>query len=150
MLGDAGISSTGGAAGLRRADGGDGDGDGDGDGAAQLQYSSTSPDEEALVRAAALPSVGIRLLSRSPTTIVLDTVQHGRVHHTVLDVCEFKSSRMRMSVVAESPSGEVTIYTKGADNVVLSRISTGQVPDDGASRGGQATSLKRASAPFRP
>ena len=47
------------------------------------------------------------------------------VKFQVLNVLEFTSARKRMSVVARSPDGRLFLLTKGADNVVFSRLAQG-------------------------
>ena len=43
--------------------------------------------------------------------------------YKLLYVLEFDSTRKRMSVILREKSGEVLIYTKGADNVILARTN---------------------------
>jgi len=42
--------------------------------------------------------------------------------HQILSVLPFNADRKRMSVLARSPSGEIVLYTKGADEVVMVRL----------------------------
>ena len=44
----------------------------------------------------------------------------------ILNVCEFNSTRKRMSTVVRLPNGKIKIYTKGADTVILERLSKNQ------------------------
>ncbi|KAG6876279.1 hypothetical protein C0992_000210 [Termitomyces sp. T32_za158] len=44
----------------------------------------------------------------------------------ILNVCEFNSTRKRMSTVIRAPNGKIKIYTKGADTVILERLSKNQ------------------------
>ena len=44
----------------------------------------------------------------------------------ILNVCEFNSTRKRMSTVVRMPSGKIKIYTKGADTVILERLGKNQ------------------------
>lgn len=44
----------------------------------------------------------------------------------ILNVCEFNSTRKRMSTVVRMPNGKIKIYTKGADTVILERLSKNQ------------------------
>ena len=41
----------------------------------------------------------------------------------ILNVCEFNSTRKRMSTVVRGPDGKVKLFTKGADTVILERLS---------------------------
>jgi phospholipid-transporting ATPase len=44
----------------------------------------------------------------------------------ILNVCEFNSTRKRMSTVVRMPNGKVKLFTKGADTVILERLSKNQ------------------------
>ncbi|KFO33320.1 Putative phospholipid-transporting ATPase IB [Fukomys damarensis] len=41
----------------------------------------------------------------------------------ILNVLEFSSDRKRMSVIVRTPSGQLRLYCKGADNVIFERLS---------------------------
>ena len=43
--------------------------------------------------------------------------------YEILNVCEFNSTRKRMSTVVRGPDGKIKLYTKGADTVILERLS---------------------------
>ena len=45
------------------------------------------------------------------------------VAYDVLNVLEFTSERRRMSVVIRDPEGRITLFVKGADNVIYERLS---------------------------
>ena len=45
------------------------------------------------------------------------------VTYEVLNVLEFTSARRRMSVVVRGPDGQITLFVKGADNVIFERLS---------------------------
>ncbi|KAG8454552.1 hypothetical protein GDO86_000972, partial [Hymenochirus boettgeri] len=85
----------------------------------ELIYKAASPDEEALVTAAR--NMGYVFLSRTQDTISIN--EHGteRVYR-VLALLDFSSVRKRMSVLVKDPNGNIKIYTKGADDVILRRI----------------------------
>jgi phospholipid-transporting ATPase len=44
-----------------------------------------------------------------------------------LNVCEFNSTRKRMSTVIRTPEGKVKLYCKGADTVILERLAKTQL-----------------------
>lgn len=44
----------------------------------------------------------------------------------ILNVCEFNSTRKRMSTVVRCPDGKVKLYCKGADTVILERLAKHQ------------------------
>ncbi|CAG8786310.1 6372_t:CDS:10, partial [Gigaspora margarita] len=43
--------------------------------------------------------------------------------YEILSICEFNSTRKRMSTVVRGPDGKITLYCKGADTVILERLS---------------------------
>ncbi|EDQ88256.1 uncharacterized protein MONBRDRAFT_26477 [Monosiga brevicollis MX1] len=93
----------------------------------QRKMTSVSPDEEALVRAAALPEVGIHFFDRSDDTIQLE-IDGQRIEYELLHIMEFSSARMRMSVLVRDPNGQATLYTKGADAAVMQRCRAQSSP----------------------
>ena len=46
--------------------------------------------------------------------------------YEILNVCEFNSTRKRMSTVVRCPDGKIKLYCKGADTVILERLSANQ------------------------
>ncbi|CAN6597587.1 phospholipid-transporting ATPase Dnf1p [Trichomonascus vanleenenianus] len=90
----------------------------------QLLYKAQSPDEEALVNTAR--DMGFTLLEQTRRGYVLD-VQGARTEFEVLNIIEFSSARKRMSVICRMPDGRIMLFSKGADNVIYSRLS-GQTP----------------------
>ena len=51
----------------------------------------------------------------------------GRVEEfEILNVCEFNSTRKRMSTVVRGPDGKIKLYCKGADTVIFERLSQDQ------------------------
>lgn len=44
----------------------------------------------------------------------------------ILNVCEFNSTRKRMSTVVRTPEGTIKLYCKGADTVIFERLSKDQ------------------------
>ncbi|KAF0683495.1 Aste57867_24447 [Aphanomyces stellatus] len=85
-------------------------------------YRASSPDEEALVKAARC--LGYKLVTPAPFVEVEVTHKGGApTNHgfSILNVNEFNSTRKRMSTVVEMPDGRIVVYCKGADNVILPR-----------------------------
>ena len=41
----------------------------------------------------------------------------------VLNICEFNSTRKRMSAIVRGPDGKIKLYCKGADTVILERLA---------------------------
>lgn len=95
-----------------------------------IAYKAQSPDEAALVQAAA--DVGFVFLGRDKNILRLSTPHDAEVvEFELLNVLEFSSARKRMSVVLrrlnhEDESEEkLMLLTKGADNVIFERLAPG-------------------------
>eukprot|EP01061_Rhynchopus_euleeides_P046389 TRINITY_DN8792_c0_g1_i3.p1 TRINITY_DN8792_c0_g1~~TRINITY_DN8792_c0_g1_i3.p1 ORF type:complete len:1307 (+),score=491.64 TRINITY_DN8792_c0_g1_i3:199-3921(+) len=78
----------------------------------EITYEGTSPDEVALVTAA--KEHGITLVKRTTQTMVLE-IGGRRASYEVLAVLDFTASRKMMSIVVRTPTGEVLLLAKGAD-----------------------------------
>ncbi|DBA01923.1 TPA: hypothetical protein N0F65_005112 [Lagenidium giganteum] len=100
-----------------------------------VNYRASSPDEEALVKAA--KCLGYDFTEPAPITKVQVTLkqfadeaelppQPTQRSYMILNVNEFNSSRKRMSVVVFNSKREYVLYCKGADNMMLPR----SVPDE--------------------
>ncbi|CAI7911165.1 unnamed protein product [Closterium sp. NIES-53] len=100
-----------------------------------IEYQGESPDEVALVKAAA--GMGWQLVQRSEHHIVIN-VRGKDERYEVLGVHEFDSTRRRMSVVLRCPDGSAKLLVKGADSAVLSRAECEEDADKlpGAEEGG--------------
>ncbi|RHZ29721.1 hypothetical protein DYB31_011221, partial [Aphanomyces astaci] len=81
-------------------------------------YRASSPDEEALVKAA-------RCLGYTPHIWTLEVSLKAKPStmqtFTILNVNEFNSTRKRMSTVVQFADGRIVVYCKGADNVIIPR-----------------------------
>ncbi|TDH65800.1 hypothetical protein CCR75_007199 [Bremia lactucae] len=89
------------------------------------EYSASSPDEQALVSAAAYCNV--RFVHRTPTAMML--LEPGQTvprTYNLLNVLEFDSDRKRMTVIVETPDGTIDLLCKGADNVIFKRLAINQ------------------------
>ncbi|KAL6582229.1 Alanine--tRNA ligase [Orobanche minor] len=84
-----------------------------------IEYEGESPDEQALVYAAA--TYGFMLIERTSGHIVID-IQGEKQRFTVLGLHEFDSDRKRMSVVLGCPDNTVKVFVKGADTSMFSVI----------------------------
>jgi phospholipid-transporting ATPase len=84
-----------------------------------IKYQAASPDEGALVDGAA--SLGYRFTNRRPRSVIFEAGGQ-ELEYELLAVCEFNSTRKRMSTIFRCPDGKVRIYTKGADTVILERL----------------------------
>ncbi|WOK95908.1 phospholipid-transporting ATPase 1 [Canna indica] len=84
-----------------------------------IDYQGESPDEQALVYAAA--SYGFVLIERTSGHIVID-VLGDRQRFSVLGLHEFDSDRKRMSVIIGCPDNTVKLFVKGADSSMFGII----------------------------
>lgn len=86
----------------------------------KIKYQAASPDEGALVEGAAM--LGYKFVARKPRTVMIEVA--GREYeYELLAVCEFNSTRKRMSTIYRCPDGKVRCYCKGADTVILERLN---------------------------
>ncbi|EYC27863.1 hypothetical protein Y032_0008g224 [Ancylostoma ceylanicum] len=92
----------------------------------KILYQCSSPDEGALVRGAA--KLGFEFHTRQPQKVTVSVLGVDEVLD-ILDVIDFTSDRKRMSVVIREPSGEIKLYTKGADTMILERLMPGSEDD---------------------
>lgn len=94
-----------------------------------LEYKAQSPDEAALVQAAA--DVGFTFRGRDKDVLMVTTpFSEGIDRYELLNVLEFNSARKRMSVIVRKIDDEekngLLLLTKGADNVIFERLRSGQ------------------------
>lgn len=85
-----------------------------------IKYQAASPDEGALVEGAVM--LGYRFTARKPKSVQIEV--NGQMgEFELLAVCEFNSTRKRMSTIFRCPDGRIRCYCKGADTVILERLS---------------------------
>ncbi|KAL5219496.1 hypothetical protein ABZP36_020180 [Zizania latifolia] len=84
-----------------------------------INYQGESPDEQALVSAAA--AYGFVLVERTSGHIVIDVLGEKQ-RFDVLGLHEFDSDRKRMSVIIGYPDKTVKLFVKGADNSMFGVI----------------------------
>ena len=89
-------------------------------GSSEIKYQAASPDEGALVEGAL--SLGYRFSARKPRSVKIE-VNGEELEYELLAVLEFNSTRKRMSTIFRCPDGKIRIYCKGADTVILERLS---------------------------
>ncbi|KAG0447681.1 hypothetical protein HPP92_028208 [Vanilla planifolia] len=82
-----------------------------------IDYQGESPDEQALVYAAA--AYGFVLVERTSGHIVVD-VFGEKQRFDILGLHEFDSDRKRMSVIVRLPDKTLKLFVKGADSSMLS------------------------------
>uniref|UniRef100_A0A8I3VYI5 Phospholipid-transporting ATPase n=1 Tax=Callithrix jacchus TaxID=9483 RepID=A0A8I3VYI5_CALJA len=92
-------------------------------------YEAESPDEAALVHAA--HAYSFTLVSRTPEQVTVRLPQGTCLTFSLLCTLGFDSVRKRMSVVVRHPlTGEIIVYTKGADSVIMDLLEDpARVPD---------------------
>eukprot|EP00817_Percolomonadidae_sp_ATCC50343_P003484 CAMPEP_0117426612 /NCGR_PEP_ID=MMETSP0758-20121206/6673_1 /TAXON_ID=63605 /ORGANISM="Percolomonas cosmopolitus, Strain AE-1 (ATCC 50343)" /LENGTH=754 /DNA_ID=CAMNT_0005211849 /DNA_START=421 /DNA_END=2682 /DNA_ORIENTATION=+ len=86
----------------------------------EIVYQAASPDEAALVKAAA--KIGFRFIRRTNTEMTIEYEGNQYVYQ-IKNVLEFTSKRKRMSIIVRDPSNRLLLLTKGADNVLLPLLS---------------------------
>uniref|UniRef100_J3LND5 Phospholipid-transporting ATPase n=1 Tax=Oryza brachyantha TaxID=4533 RepID=J3LND5_ORYBR len=91
-----------------------------------VDYQGESPDEQALVSAAA--AYGFVLVERTSGHIVIDVLGEKQ-RFDVLGLHEFDSDRKRMSVIIGCPDKTVKLFVKGADNSMFGVIDKTMNPD---------------------
>ncbi|ODH27301.1 hypothetical protein ACO22_04228 [Paracoccidioides brasiliensis] len=84
-----------------------------------IKYQAASPDEGALVEGAVM--LGYRFTNRRPKSVII-SANGEEQEFELLAVCEFNSTRKRMSTIFRCPDGKIRIYCKGADTVILERL----------------------------
>ncbi|KAI9824504.1 MAG: hypothetical protein M1819_000859 [Sarea resinae] len=85
----------------------------------EIKYQAASPDEGALVEGAV--TMGYRFTNRKPRAVMI-TIEGVEYEYELLAVCEFNSTRKRMSAIFRCPDGKIRCYCKGADTVILERL----------------------------
>jgi len=88
-----------------------------------IKYNAASPDEKALVEGAEV--YGYKFVGRSPESVTIktaDELEEDLEEYQVLNVIEFTSTRKRMSIIVRTPSGQIKLYIKGADTMILERL----------------------------
>ena len=86
------------------------------------KYNASSPDELALVNAA--KQFGFEFLNRDEDdNLKIRDDKGNEKEYKLLNVCEFSSTRKRMSVIVREPEGKILLMCKGADTVITERLT---------------------------
>ena len=85
----------------------------------KIKYQAASPDEGALVEGSV--TLGYTFVARKPRSVTI-MVSGQEYEYELLAVCEFNSTRKRMSTIFRCPDGKIRCYCKGADTVILERL----------------------------
>ncbi|KAJ3194673.1 hypothetical protein HK101_002203 [Irineochytrium annulatum] len=86
----------------------------------KVVYQASSPDEGALVKGAQM--LGYVFTTRRPKSVSI-THHDTEEEWEVLNICEFNSTRKRMSSLVRGPDGKIKLFIKGADTVILERLA---------------------------
>jgi magnesium-transporting ATPase (P-type) len=85
-------------------------------------YNSASPDELALVNFA--KQVGIQFIGHDDSdNMIIDVGEGDQEKYKLWHVCDFNSTRKRMSVIVEDQDGTIKLICKGADSIIAERLS---------------------------
>ncbi|KAI8603190.1 hypothetical protein EDD21DRAFT_334931 [Dissophora ornata] len=91
-----------------------------------FKYQAASPDENALVAGAM--ELGYVFVERTRGGIRVRSLPTSadenpkEEFYEILNVIDFSSKRKRMSVVYRMPDGQICLFTKGADSIILERV----------------------------
>ena len=87
------------------------------------QFNASSPDELALVEAA--KEFGFEFKGLDSNNVMTIHEKRSGIDHyfTLLNICEFTSTRKRMSVIVKDSFGQIRLLCKGADSVIEERLS---------------------------
>ena len=81
-------------------------------------YLASSPDELALVNAAKF--LGYEFVSRETKDNSMNILVNGKIQTWFcLQTIEFTSARKRMTSVFKDPEGNIVVFSKGADSILL-------------------------------
>ena len=91
----------------------------------EIEYSSSSPDEQALVYFAR--SKGYILSNRSIDNFVTIEINGQNKKFELLNNLEYSSERKRMSIICKNDEGKIILYAKGADSMIEKLLNKGIV-----------------------
>jgi len=83
----------------------------------EIRLSASSPDDEALVCGAKF--FGFEFVDRTNGIATLKKSSGENEEFEILEMIEFNSTRKRMSVVVRKQNGDLELYCKGADTVMV-------------------------------
>ena len=81
-----------------------------------INYQASSPDEMALVSFAR--SQNYIFLDRTSDDYIFLEINGEKENYKILNILEYSSERKRMSIICETPDGEIIHYIKGADSAI--------------------------------
>lgn len=87
------------------------------------KYNSSSPDELALVNAAKQFGYEFKDRDENDNMVIFDKKGNRQLKYKLLNICEFTSTRKRMSCIFRDPEGRLILMCKGADTVITERLT---------------------------
>ena len=93
-------------------------------------YNSASPDELALVNAAKQFGYEFKERDEFDNIVVINRNTGEEFKYKLLNVCEFTSTRKRMSCIYRDPQDRIVLMCKGADAIVKDRLSQDSLSSD--------------------
>jgi len=93
----------------------------------EIIYNASSPDELALVNFAKF--VGCEYIGMDDEGRMTISFKNKQHKFKLLQVLEFNSKRKRMSVIVEDEKGQIVLYCKGADSILLELMNKDKNPD---------------------
>lgn len=81
-----------------------------------INYQASSPDEISLVNFGR--SQNYIFFDRTPDNYIILEVKEQKLQYKILNILEYSSERKRMSIICETPKGEIIQYIKGADSTI--------------------------------
>lgn len=91
-----------------------------------ISYNASSPDELALINAARFFGLVLESRDSNNKIVLYDKRKNTRVEFQLLNVIEFTSTRKRMSVIVKTMDNKILCLTKGADSIIVPRLTPGQ------------------------
>ncbi|XP_071694162.1 probable phospholipid-transporting ATPase 4 [Rutidosis leptorrhynchoides] len=96
-------------------------------GGCKLRYEAESPEEVTFLIAA--QEFGFQFCRRTQSSMFVKEIDPTSVEvereYKLLNLLEFSSSRKRMSVIVRDESGQIFLFSKGADNIIFDRLGDG-------------------------
>lgn len=86
-------------------------------------YNAASPDELALVNFAKQKGYEFKERDANDNCIISNKSKGIDEKYKLLNVCEFNSTRKRMSCIFECPDGKIVLMCKGADSIIKELLS---------------------------
>eukprot|EP00825_Cyclidium_porcatum_P007769 TRINITY_DN13902_c0_g1_i1.p1 TRINITY_DN13902_c0_g1~~TRINITY_DN13902_c0_g1_i1.p1 ORF type:complete len:838 (+),score=65.52 TRINITY_DN13902_c0_g1_i1:2-2515(+) len=98
------------------------------------EYQSSSPDEIAFINFAKMSGYFFQGTDENGM-ITINDVSSKEIKYHLLQKLEFTSERMRMSVIVQDEQGNIILFTKGADSVIIPRLHQKKEKDSSQSGG---------------